>query len=83
LHQHQVASDIERRRIPSKAHRVLESVPVRHECRGSENAISVCVNDSGIHLPRKAEIVGVDDEALQNLSRTKFWGTPNASSSRA
>ena len=48
-----------------ESHGIIECIAVRHEGGRSQDAVPVCVNDSGVHIVRKAEIVGVDDEALQ------------------
>jgi len=45
---------------------MVESSAVCHERCRSQDTIAVCMNNARIYLVREAEIIGVDDEALQS-----------------
>lgn len=65
LDENHMAADIEARRLASQANGIVKGVPICHQSCGGENPVTVRVDDSGIHVTRKPEIVGVDDQSFQ------------------
>jgi len=61
LHKHQMTADIEAGCFAGKTHRVIECVPIRHECSRCENTLAMRVNDTRVDVTREAEIIGIDD----------------------
>ncbi len=84
-HQHEVTSDVERRRGLSQFHRVIESRAVGHQRGGGQNAVAVCLYDALVDVAGEAEVIRVDHQPLQNrpsLIRRNFFGLARKSLSR-
>src|SRR5689334_12065502 len=56
LHEHQVASDIERWRLAREPNRVFKCVSIRHQRRRRKYPGTMSMNDAGVHTPREAEV---------------------------
>ena len=57
--------------------RVLKRRAVGHQRSRSQNALGVRIDDPPIHVARVPEVIGIDDQPLQNkasLIRRNFFG---------
>ena len=71
LNQHEVASQVELRILTGQADGVVERAPVRHQRRGGEYSVAVRLDNSGIHIAREAEVIGVDEKTPRCCHRPK------------
>ena len=69
--QHQVAADIERRRLARQPHRVLEGLAVGHQRGRGQNAVAVRFHDARVHVRREAEIVRVHHQLFARRSKQR------------
>ena len=60
-----MASYIERRIFECKPDRIFECLAVGHQSGRSQHAFPMRVNDSGVHIAREPEIVGINNQPLQ------------------
>lgn len=65
LHQHQMTAEIERWSAPRKLYGVFKGGAIGHQRRRCQHTLPMRLYYSGIHIARKAEIVGVNNEVLQ------------------
>ena len=65
LDEHQMAAYIERWCFMCQANGIVEGIAIGHQGSRCENSFAVRLDDSGVHVVREAEIVGIDDETLQ------------------
>ena len=61
-HQHQMAANIQRRRLPSQHHCLIKRRAIRHNRRRRENALPVRGDDPRIHVARETEVIRIDHQ---------------------
>src|SRR5579862_55254 len=65
--QNEMNADVEFGILTRQRDRVLESGAGSHQGRGSQNALAAGMHNALVNVARKAEVVGVDNEVLQNI----------------
>ncbi len=63
-HQYQVAAHVQRRILPRELHGVFEGLTGGHQSGRRQNSTAVRLDDPLIHIARKAEVIGIDHQAL-------------------
>src|SRR4051812_18012951 len=64
--EHEMTADVERGVLTSQTHRVVKRFAGGHERGSGKDSARVSFNDACVHVPREAEVVGVDDKLSQN-----------------
>ncbi len=84
-HQHKMAPHIERWKLAGEPHRMVKRIAIRHQRGGSENTVPMGMRDAVVHVPRKAEIVRVNNESfhgdqkIESFTRKYFLGLARTS----
>lgn len=74
LNEHKMAANVERRSAARPRDCVFEGIAIRHQRCRREDTVNMCLYDSGIHVRREAEVVGIDNQTLQSLEDSKMNG---------
>ena len=80
-----MAPNVERRRLVRQTYGILEGVAISHQGCCRQDSVEVRFYDSFVHAVRETEVIGVDNEALQNstsLMVRNFFGVVRISLSR-
>ncbi len=64
--QGEMNADVEIGQIARTVHRIVKRRAVRHQSGGGENTLAVRAHDAMVHVARETEIVGVNNQLLQN-----------------
>src|SRR5690349_13198102 len=71
LHKHQMAAHVESWCFPRQPNRIIKGIAIRHQGGRCKNSFAMRLNNAGIHIPREAEVIGVNKEPLHCGARTR------------